>query len=201
METQRMSGRIVIETERLYLREFASEDAEAVFKIGSDPVVQKYTGDPCLKSVEEAKAMLRKRPIDDYRYYGFGRWAVVLKATSKLIGMAGLKFLPEFIEVDVGYRLLPEFWGLGLATEASQASVTYGMESLKLTRIIGFVHPLNIASVRVLEKSGLTFEKMVEINSQQTSQFAIHARVDVVSNGHRQSEQQGRAFFGTRPQP
>ena len=67
--------------------------------------------------------MLCKHPIADYRKHGFGRWGVVLKATGRLIGFAGLKYLDELREVDVGYRLLPEYWGMGLATEAAQASV------------------------------------------------------------------------------
>ena len=157
-----MTGKLVIETKRLLLREYVPEDAQAMFEIGCNPIVQKYTGDPCLTSVEETRTMLCERPIADYRKYGFGRWAVVLKATSKVIGMAGLKYLQEMNEVDVGYRMLPEYWGLGLATEASQASVKYGFETLKLSRIIGLVAPANIGSVRVLEKSGLMFENMVE---------------------------------------
>jgi [ribosomal protein S5]-alanine N-acetyltransferase len=171
-----MPGDILLETERLWLREYISEDAEAVFELGSNPLVQRYTGDACFTSVEQARKMLCERPIADYRQYGFGRWAVVLKINSKVVGMAGLKFLPERQEVDLGYRLLPEYWGMGLATEASRGCLRYGLDTLRLARIIGLVHPANVQSVRVLEKCGMTFEKLVEIGSQPAAQYAIHAK-------------------------
>src|SRR5437773_1204468 len=88
-----------------------------------------------LEKAEQAKETLCEHPIADYRKYGFGRWAVVLKTNGKAIGMAGLKYLAEWNEVDLGYRLLPEYWGMGLATEASRACVEYGFHTLKLSRI------------------------------------------------------------------
>ncbi len=101
-----MTGKLILETQRLLLREYVPEDAEATFELGSNPLVQQYTGDACFTSVEEAKAVLLRHPIEDYRKYGFGRWAVVYKHDGRLIGMAGLKYLPEWDEVDIGYRLL-----------------------------------------------------------------------------------------------
>jgi len=92
--------------------------------------------------------------------------------------MAGLKYLPEWEEVDLGYRLLPEYWGIGLATEASRASLRYGFETLQLSRILGLVHPANVRSIRVLEKCGLTFEKMTQIGSRLVAQYAIHCKMD-----------------------
>jgi [ribosomal protein S5]-alanine N-acetyltransferase len=171
-----MPGRMILETERLWLREYVPDDAEAVFELGSNPVVQRYTGDVCFTSVEQARTMLCERPIADYRRYGFGRWAIVLKANSRLVGMAGLKFLAEQQEVDLGYRVLPELWGMGLATEASLACLRYGLDTLHLARILGLVHPGNVRSVRVLEKCGMTFEKMTELESQPLAQYAISER-------------------------
>jgi RimJ/RimL family protein N-acetyltransferase len=173
-----MAGKLVVETQRLLLREYTSEDAEATFVLGSNPLVQRYTGDACFRSVEEAEAVILRHPIEDYRKYGFGRWAVVYKPDGRLIGMAGLKYLAEWDEVDLGYRLLPEYWGMGLATEASLASLRYGFETLRLSRILGLVHPANVRSIRVLEKCGLTFEKMVEVGSQPVAQYAIHSKTD-----------------------
>jgi RimJ/RimL family protein N-acetyltransferase len=138
-----MAGKLVVETQRLLLREYVSEDAEATFVLGSNPLVQRYTGDACFRSVEEAEAVILRHPIEDYRKYGFGRWAVVFKPDGRLIGMAGLKYLAEWDEVD-----------------------------------LGLVHPANLGSIRVLEKCGLTFEKMVEVGSQPVAQYAIHSRTD-----------------------
>jgi RimJ/RimL family protein N-acetyltransferase len=72
-----MAGKLVVETERFWLREYVLQDAEATFELGSNPLVQQYTGDACFTSVEEAKAVILQHPIEDYRQYSFGRWAVV----------------------------------------------------------------------------------------------------------------------------
>ena len=169
-----MTGKMIIETERLWLREYVPEDAAATFELGSNPEVLRYTGDVCLTSIDEARTLLCLHPIADYRKYGFGRWGVVVKDNGRLIGFAGLKYLDELREVDVGYRLLPEYWGNGLATEAARASVCYGFETLKLSRIIGLVDPQNTRSVRVLEKSGLSFERTIEYASQAAALYAVH---------------------------
>ncbi|MGB5430765.1 GNAT family N-acetyltransferase, partial [Eudoraea sp.] len=121
----------IIETERLLLREITLDDKEALFKLHSDPAVQKYTGEPVVESIEEIEKAIRTR-IDDYGKYGFGRWATFLKNGMQFVGWAGLAYLPEFDEIDLGYRFLPEYWGLGIATEASRAILTYGFDSLKI---------------------------------------------------------------------
>jgi [ribosomal protein S5]-alanine N-acetyltransferase len=163
----------ILETDRLCLWEFVEEDAQAFFELNSNPDVVRFTGDGPLTSVEEARKGLRERPINDYRTHGFGRWAVVHKQSDKIIGFAGLKYLDDLQEVDLGYRLLPEYWGQGLTTEASIACVQYGLTTLKLPRILGLVDPANVASVRVLEKSGLTFDTMIEYRSQQVAMYSV----------------------------
>src|SRR4051794_9711124 len=121
-----MAGRIILETQRLLLREFDEDDAEAFYLLGSDPAVTRYTGDGGLRDTEHAREILRTHPLADYRKYGFGRWACVLKESGAVIGFAGLKYLEDLKEVDVGYRLLPASWGRGLATEASRAALDHG---------------------------------------------------------------------------
>jgi RimJ/RimL family protein N-acetyltransferase len=146
--------RPIIETERLLLRQLVLDDAEAVFRIHSDPEVLRYTGDTAPADVEETRQKLAERQIADYRRYGFGRWACALKATGELVGWAGLKYLPELGEVDLGYRLGRDWWGRGLATEAARACVEYGFATLDLPRMIGLVEHAHAPSIRVLEKAG-----------------------------------------------
>jgi [ribosomal protein S5]-alanine N-acetyltransferase len=74
-------------------------------------------------------------------------------------------------EVDLGYRLMAAYWGQGLATEASRACVNHGFQTLGLKRIIGLVDPENIRSVRVLEKSGLIFERMIDYRCQRVAKY------------------------------
>lgn len=150
--------KIVIETDRLILREITLDDKEAMFKLHSDPAVQKYTGEPVVESIEEMEQAIATRIID-HKKYGFGRWATFLKDGMQFVGWAGLAYLPEFDEIDLGYRFLPEYWGSGIATEASRAILDYGFDTLKIKRIIAIALKEHKASIRVMEKVGMEFEK------------------------------------------
>jgi RimJ/RimL family protein N-acetyltransferase len=173
-----MAGKLILETERLFLREFDEGDAAPFYLLGSDPAVLRYTGDPGggLRSIEHALEVLRSRSIADYRNYEYGRWACVLKANGEVIGFAGLKYLADVQEVDIGYRLLPAYWGQGLATEASRAVLDYGRTRLGLERIIGLVDPENVASVRVLEKLGLMSAGQIEYQGKWVTKYVMPAR-------------------------
>ena len=167
--------KVILETDRLLLREYVEDDAEAFFKLNSDPEVLRFVPDKALLNVEQARQILIDHPIADYRKYGFGRGACILKSTGEQIGFAGLKYLEELGEVDVAFRLMRSHWGLGLATEAALASVRFGFADLDLKRIIGLVMPENIASVRVLEKTGLRYADSVSFWGQQFSKYIIDA--------------------------
>jgi [ribosomal protein S5]-alanine N-acetyltransferase len=172
-----MAGRIMLETERLLLREFDEGDAEPFYVLGTDPAVTRYTGDGGLTSVEHALEILRGHPLADYRKHGFGRWACVCKDNGQVIGFAGLKRLEDLGgEVDLGYRFLPAYWGSGLATEAGRAVLNFGFERLRLEQIIGLVDPANVASVRILEKLGMTYTGTVLYLGQQIPRYVTHAR-------------------------
>lgn len=145
------------ETERLILREMVVADAVDMFEMDSDPEVYKYTGDFIPKSVEDTKERISNYP--DYEKYGYGRWATELKETGEIIGWCGLKYIEEIDEVDIGYRWKPKYWGNGYATEASKVCLEYGFKQLGLEQIIGQLYPENKASIRVLEKIGMTFWK------------------------------------------
>jgi RimJ/RimL family protein N-acetyltransferase len=165
--------KVILETDRLILREYVEEDAEAFFKLNSDPEVLRFVPDKLLLNVEQARQILVDHPIADYRKYGFGRGACILKSTGEQIGFAGLKYLEEFSEVDVAFRLMRTHWGLGLATEAAIASVRFGFADLGLKRIIGLVMPENVASARVLEKTGLRYVETVMFLGSQFSKYVI----------------------------
>ncbi len=165
----------IIETERLRLREFVEDDVAAYYAMCSDPAVTRYTHHT-LASMDEALESMRSRPIADYRKYGYGRWACVLKENDQVIGFAGLKFLEDIREVDLGYRLLPPYWGRGLATEASRPIIDHGFDRLELKEIIGMVVPENVASVRVLQKLGFEFAGMMAYQGEQVARYVIRRR-------------------------
>ena len=165
--------KVILETDRLLLREYVEADAKAFFKLNSDQEVLRFVPDKPLLNVEQARQILVDHPIADYRKYGFGRGACILKSTGEQIGFAGLKYLEELGEVDVAYRLMRSHWRMGLATEAALASVRYGFADLGLKRIIGLVMPENIASVRVLEKTGLRYAETVSFWGHQFLKYII----------------------------
>jgi len=166
--------KVILETDRLLLREYVEDDAESFFKLNTYPEVVRFVPDKPLLNVEQARQTLIDHPIANYRRYGFGRGACILKSTGEQIGFAGLKYLDELGEVDVAYRLLPAHWGQGLATEVALASVRYGFAALGLKRIIGLVMPKNIASVRVLEKTGLRYSGTVTLWGHTFSRYVIN---------------------------
>ena len=149
----------MIETKRLLLRKITLDDKKELFKLHAHPDVQRYTGEPVVESIEEIEEAIQSR-IEDYAHYGYGRWATFLKEEMVFVGWAGLAYLSEFDEIDLGYRFLPEYWGLGIATEVSRAILTYGFDTLKIKKIIAIAMKENKASIRVMEKVGMEFYKM-----------------------------------------
>lgn len=159
---------IVIETERLILRTFTTDDTGLIYKLNIDPEVTRYTLDP-VKDTDQAKEILENAILPQYALYNHGRWAVHVKQdlgtdTMGFIGWCGLKARPELGEIDLGYRFMKKTWGKGFATEAAYASLQHGFKNLGLPRIVGRALPGNGASLRVLEKIGMTYigEQMIE---------------------------------------
>ncbi len=146
----------ILETERLLLRELEVSDAKAMFELNSDPEVIRWTGDPPFESEAQVAEFLRNYP--DYDRNGYGRWAVIVKESGEFVGWCGLK-LNEQNLIDLGYRFFRKDWGKGYATESALASLGYGFLALGMDEIIGRVARENPASVRVLEKIGMTFWK------------------------------------------
>lgn len=103
----------------------------------------------------------------DYRKHGYGRLATVDKATQRVIGFCGLKYLDDLKVPDIGYRFLPEYWGRGLATEAALATMQYGREQLGLDNVIGMALPENLASRRVLQKIGLREAECISLDDAE----------------------------------
>jgi len=148
----------VLETHRLLLRPFDESDAEAAHVWFSDPhVFRFYTYGPYASLGETAKRIGEYR--EQFNSLGYGKCAMVEKASGILIGDAGLMCDSDTGEIHVGYKLSRAYWGLGLATEAAREWVRFGFENLRLERIAAFIHPRNLASIRVVQKLGFSFCK------------------------------------------
>lgn len=151
---------IFAETERLILRELITADKQGIFELDSDPEVQQYLGGKTIKSIvqaEEAICFIRQQYIDN----GIGRWAIIEKNTGAFLGWTGLKLITEKTNkhinyYDLGYRLLKKHWGNGYAAETVKAVLAYGFETLQLKEIYAMADSRNFASIKILEKAGLS---------------------------------------------
>ncbi len=147
---------IILNSNRLILREFELSDAEEIYKLNSDKEVIRYTGDIAFESVEAASEFLSN--YNDYELNGYGRWAVIEKESKAFRGWCGLKYHSEGF-TDIGFRFHRMYWGNGYASESAKSVLDYGFNSLCLTEIIGRASQENIASIKVLEKIGMKFWK------------------------------------------
>lgn len=152
----------ILETPRLYLREFSLQDATHFYELNLNPNVIRYTGNTPFKDVNEAHEFLLN--YKDYATNGYGRWAVIDKQTDEFLGWCGLKFDAAQNETDIGFRFFEEHWNKGYATESAKTCIDYGFQMLNLKEIIGRVMKENIASIKVLEKIGLVYEEEFEFD-------------------------------------
>jgi RimJ/RimL family protein N-acetyltransferase len=151
---------IILETKRLILRHQVLDDLDNLFALYRDLDVSRYIPD-APRTYEEAKEELEWHMNGHPKYPELGLWATMHKETNKFIGRCGLLSwtIDEQYEVEVAYLISKDFWGQGLGTEVAQAIVDYGFEKLNLTRLICLIDKQNLASLRVAEKIGMTFEK------------------------------------------
>lgn len=147
----------ILETQRTYLRELTIADAESFYRLNLDKEVLQYTGDVAFESINHAKTFLEN--YDQYKTYGIGRWAVIHKDTNEFLGWCGLKFTLEDNEYDIGFRFFKKYWNQGYAIETAKACIDYGLNTLQIKSIVGRAMKANIASVKVLEKIGLHYER------------------------------------------
>ncbi len=162
-------------TTNLDLRPFTLDDAEAYWPLVSLPNVLRYTGEEPQTSLDAVRQILLTRPLRDYSVHGFGRMACIERATGRLVGFSGLKYLEDLREVDIGYRFLPDCWGKGYATESARALMQVGAAEHGIERVIGLVEPQNIASARVLGKLGLAFACKVRVDDS-VAELDLYAR-------------------------
>jgi len=164
-----------IETERLTLRPFEPTDAEAAFGWFGDPVVMRFTPTGPDKSIEDTKARLTLF-MEHQKAHGFSKWLILDRASGIPIGDSGLLVFEDYGWVDLGFRFAQPFWGKGLATEVASAWVRAAFEKFRLTQLGAFVHPENVASIRVLEKVGFRSERQEKVIGMEAIVFFLDAR-------------------------
>ena len=149
---------IVLETDRLLLREWTQNDAEDAFQFRGDPAVSRYlsaTGEPH-PNVEYTRSWLQEF-VDHYPVWnGLGHWAVLEKSTGTLIGGAGLEELENSVNPQVFYNLRRDRWGIGYATELAIGLIGHAFRTLGLPRVVAVAFADNPATIKVLLKAGMS---------------------------------------------
>jgi len=154
----------ILETDRLALHRLTVDDAEFILELLNQPSYLRYIGDKGVRTLDEARNYILKGPMDSYERFGFGLYLTSLKESGVPIGLCGL-LKREFLEdPEVGYAFLPQFWSKGYAFESASAAMAYGRDVLGLHRIVAITAPDNEGSIRVLEKLGLKFDRMIRFS-------------------------------------
>jgi len=152
-----MPGRVILETERLRLRELQPEDLDFAAEMLADPEVMKYWPRPIDRT--EAEVWIQRHQAR-YREHGFGYWLAERASDGVPVGQVGL-LRQEFdgrIEVGLGYMLHRPYWGQGYALEGARACLEFGFDELGLERIVILIRPENEPSLRVAAKLGADLE-------------------------------------------
>jgi RimJ/RimL family protein N-acetyltransferase len=155
----------MFETDRLILRNWKESDLVPFYEMNCDPKVLEFL--PRALTREESDGLVQKFKTDLGKN-GFGRWALELKTSGQFVGFVGLSkpnFQTDFTPcVEVSWRIAYPFWGKGLATEAALKAVHLGFTDFNLTEIVSFTVPMNVRSIRVMEKLRMTRDPKEDFN-------------------------------------
>lgn len=154
-------------TDRLILRPMTEQDAGFILELLNDPSFIRHIGDRKVRTLEGARAYITDGPVASYLRNGFGLYLVAHRETGESMGICGLIRRNTLMDVDIGYAFLPRYRSKGFAYEAALEMKQYAQETLGLKRLVAVVDPENIPSIRLLEKLGMKFEKMVKLSGEE----------------------------------
>jgi len=140
------------------------DDAEFIVELLNDTAFLRFIGDKGVRSIEDARQYILTGPMESYERHGFGLWLVALKGSNTPIGICGFLKRETLSDVDIGFAFLPPYRSQGYAFESADAVMDYGRKVLGLRRVVAITNEDNIGSVRVLEKIGMSFDRMIRLS-------------------------------------
>jgi len=155
----------VLQTPRLTLRHFSSNDAEFVLKLLNEPSFLRFIGDKGVRNLDDARQYIATGPVSSYERNGFGLYLVELPEQERAIGMCGLIKRDGLPDPDIGFAFVPEYWSRGYAVEAAAAVMKYARDTLQLNRILAITSLDNEASGRLLAKIGFRQERTIKLSA------------------------------------
>jgi [ribosomal protein S5]-alanine N-acetyltransferase len=161
----------IIKTERLLLRQINNEDVNEIFVLRSDERVMRYIDKSPAQSLDDAYEFLT-RIAELEKNTEAVTWGIALRDEPHLIGTICLwNIQKEHYRAEVGYNLLPDYWGKGIMQESIKEVIDYGFNAMKLHSIEANVNPDNAASIRLLERNKFKREAYYKENFYFNGKF------------------------------
>jgi RimJ/RimL family protein N-acetyltransferase len=155
---------MILETDRLTLRELIEEDAGFILELVNTEDWIKNIGDRNISSLEQAKEYIVNGPLKSYAEHGFGLSLVALKPELIPIGICGILKRDSLEHPDIGFALLPEFYRRGFGFEIAAATLKHAKEVWGIPKVSSITIPVNQASIRLLKKLNLKFERTIQLH-------------------------------------
>lgn len=162
----------VLETDRLNLRQANADDHEFIFRLLNEPSWLRFIGDRNIKTQEDARRYISEVLVPTYTRFGFGLYIVELKRTGRPIGLCGLIKRDDLEDVDIGFAFLRQYWHQGYAMESARAVIWHASQTFALTRIVAITSPENASSIKLLDRLGFIYERMVNFEKARLKLYA-----------------------------
>ena len=156
----------ILETERLTLEEITTDHAAFLYNLMNDPAWLQFIGDRNIDTIEAAEKYIINKIRPSYEEFGFGFYLTSLKENNISIGVCGLVKRPSLEHVDVGFAFMPEYRREGYAYESSVAILDYAKKVLGIDYVVAITDLDNVASINLLKKLGLKFEKIIQLEGE-----------------------------------
>lgn len=164
---------MTLATARLRIRELTPADAPFILALLNDPDFIRNIGDRNVRTPDDARRYIEAGPMASYARHGFGL-CLVQTIDGEAIGICGVLKRDELPAPDIGFAFLPAYRSQGYALEAATAVLTYVRDVLRMPRLLAIVNPANQASIRLLERLGLAFDRIVRL-SERSAELALYA--------------------------
>lgn len=164
----------VLETSRLIMRPWSLDDIDALHTMWTTAEMSRVLWDREVIPREQAAAMVRKC-VGSADQHGVGLWCLLRKPGNHLAGFCGFRFIDD-ADIELLYGLLTEYQGQGLATEAARAALAHGFDTGLFTTVYARADRGNLASVRVMERLGMTFVRETHAGALPTLIYSLERR-------------------------
>jgi RimJ/RimL family protein N-acetyltransferase len=171
---------IILETDRLYLREILPSDDERMFEMDSDPEVYKFLGRKPIRDIDQSRKMIESIQ-EQYQLNGIGRWAIIEKESNQFMGWTGFRLEKDELNgrsnyYDLRFRLLRKYWGKGYITEATKAAIEFAFEKLNIKEICSMTLISNEKSQKVLNKLGFDMVDKFTYQGDEITWYMLKAK-------------------------